>query len=341
MAWGQHNNQLNYCKAKSPGSLALGKKTGMTGKMEDKVSYPEFYNLPDGNILFMHRYGKSGGGNLVINKYLVAQQSWKQLQTNLIDGEQQRNAYWQTFVDNNGVIHISWVWRETWDVATNHDLCYAKSMDNGLTWQKSTGEKYLLPITISNAEVACTIPIRSELINQTSMYADNKSRPYIASYWRPDTGSVPQYQLIYTIEGNWKRKQISNRTTDFSLRGGGTKNIPISRPQIVVDDRNDSIKVYMIYRDSERGSTISMYYCNDISETTWFTTDISDLEVNSWEPTYDPELWKEQNTISLFVQKVGQGDSETLEDLQPQPVYILDINTIPEHGSIIKSSNTD
>lgn len=125
------------------------------------------------------------------------------------------------------------------------------------------------------------------------------------------------------------------------MSGGGTKKIPISRPQLMVDDRNDSIKVYMIYRDSERGSKISMNYCYDISDSTWFMSNLSDFQVNSWEPTYDSELWKEQNIISLFIQKVGQGDAETLEDLQPQPVYILDIATLPQPVDTLRIKRSD
>ena len=44
----------------------------------------------------------------------------------LIDGEGERNAYWQMYVDKAGVIYLSWVWRETQLVETNHDLCYAR-----------------------------------------------------------------------------------------------------------------------------------------------------------------------------------------------------------------------
>ena len=74
------------------------------------------------------------------------------MQDVLIDGEKERNAYWQLYIDNANTIHVSWVWRETPDVATNHDLCYACSHDGGVTWEKSTGEKYRLPITVRNAE---------------------------------------------------------------------------------------------------------------------------------------------------------------------------------------------
>jgi hypothetical protein len=91
------------------------------------------------------------------------------LQNNLIDGQNKRNAYWQTCIDEKGTIHVSWVWRETPDVSSNHDMCYACSKDGGITWQKSTGEKYTLPITAATAEYAVRIPQKSELINQTSM----------------------------------------------------------------------------------------------------------------------------------------------------------------------------
>ena len=41
----------------------------MTGKDEDDVTYPEFYRMPDGDLLFAYRSGASGRGNLVLNRY--------------------------------------------------------------------------------------------------------------------------------------------------------------------------------------------------------------------------------------------------------------------------------
>ena len=54
----------------------------------------------------------------------------------------------------------------------------------GVTWYKSSGEQYELPIQIVNAEYACRLPQNCELINQTSMSADAEGNPYIATYWR-------------------------------------------------------------------------------------------------------------------------------------------------------------
>ncbi len=100
-------------------------------------------------------------------------------------------------VDGEGYVHVSWVWRESPDVASNHDLCYARSLDGGETWQTSLGVKYKMPITEATAEKACEIPQASELINTTSMDADTLGRPYIATYWKTKGSIAPQYRLVY------------------------------------------------------------------------------------------------------------------------------------------------
>ncbi|MBN1182195.1 MAG: BNR repeat-containing protein [Bacteroidales bacterium] len=325
MAWDHHNNALNYCIGKEPGSLIMGTKTEMIGSLEDDVTYPEFFILADGNMIFMYRYGISGRGNLVINKYDIKTKTWSRLHDVLISGENVRNAYWQSCVDKNGTIHVSWVWRETWDVSTNHDMCYAKSTDGGVTWTKSNGDVYTIPITASTAEYVSRIPQKSELINQTSMYADSDGHPYICSYWTPEGSTIPQYHLIYYSDTAWKTLQISNRATPFSLSGGGTKKIPISRPQLVVDDRYDSIIVYLIYRDEERGSKVSVNKSLNTDLTKWAIYDLTDFPVYSWEPSYDTELWKGSMILNIFVLAAGQGDGEKLEDLPAQPVYIIGI----------------
>lgn len=127
MSWDHHGHPLRYCRSVAPGSLELTDKMPMTGKKESRVTYPEFHKLSNGNLLFLYRDGASGRGNLMMNYYDVANKKWSQLHDILIDGEGQRNAYWQMAIDVKGTIHFSWVWRETGDVATNHDICYARS----------------------------------------------------------------------------------------------------------------------------------------------------------------------------------------------------------------------
>lgn len=331
VSFDHHGNRLNYCRGIAPGSLTLGDKEAMTGVDEGNVTYPEFYTLKGGDLLFVYRSGASGRGNLVMNRYDLKTRKWSRVQDVLIDGENERNAYWQLYVDERGVIHLSWVWRETWMVETNHDLCYARSEDGGKTWKKSTGEVYELPIRLANAEYACRIPQGSELINQTSMSTDKKGHPYIATYWRSEDSDVPQYRLVWNDGKGWQEAQVSDRRTPFTLKGGGTKMIPIARPRIVTDGK----RAWYIVRDEEQGSKVSVYYNDDMRHlacdsavlvgSEWKLYDLTDFPVNAWEPSYDTELWKKQRKLHIFVQDTRQGDGERTVAVEPQPVYVLEM----------------
>ena len=257
----------------------------------------------------------------MLNGYDVKSCKWHRIQNVLIDGEEQRSAYWQLYVDERGTIHLSWVWRETWHVETNHDLCYARSFDNGVTWYKSDGEKYELPIRAANAEYACRIPQESELINQTGMSADAEGHPYIASYWRDADSDIPQYRVVWHDGQKWNSRQVSSRHTPFSLKGGGTKMIPISRPRIVVDKG----EVFYLFRDEERGSRVSVAHTKDVTTGTWSICDLTDFSVEAWEPSHDTELWTRKRLLHLFVQKTMQGDGERTVEIAAQPVYVLEV----------------
>ena len=324
MAWDHHNNPLNYARSLRPGTLELGARISMTGKTESSVSYPEFYKLPGGDLLFLYRNGASGRGNLVMNRYSLRTRQWSQLHDNLIDGEGQRSAYWQACVDAKGTIHLSWVWRESPDVASNHDLCYARSVDGGKTWEKSTGEKYVLPIKAATAEYACTIPQKSELINQTSMYADAEGHPYIATYWREAGSAVPQYHLVFHLGRQWQTHNLNFRKTPFSLSGAGTKRIPISRPQIIAWRTGRQLSAALIYRDEERSNRISMAINSNLQKPDWQLYDVTTTPVGSWEPTYDTELWKNKQVLNLFVQRVEQLDAEGKASMPPQMIQVVE-----------------
>lgn len=326
LSFDHHGHKLNYCRSIAPDTLVLGDKEPMIGNEEEDVTYPEFYLLANGDLLFVYRSGASGRGNLVMNRYDLKSRKWERVQDILIDGENERNAYWQLYVDPAGTIHLSWVWRETWHVETNHDLCYARSMDGGKTWYKANGTQYELPIRLGNAEYACRIPQNAELINQTSMSTDAGGHPYIATYWRSADSDVPQYRLVWHDGVIWHHRQVSERKTSFSLKGGGTKMIPISRPRMVVDDG----EVYYIFRDEERGSKVSMYYTKNVQSGEWRVKDLTDFAVNAWEPSHDTELWKTKQQLHIYVQDSRQGDGEKMVETEPQMVYVLELDMLEE-----------
>lgn len=232
--------------------------------------------------------------------------------------------YWRVAVDQVGTIHLSWVWRESPDVASNHDLCYAKSTDGGISWLKSTGEKYQLPITATNAEYTVKIPQQSELINQTSMFADAKGNVFIAGYWRGANETGPQYHLVFKTDSSWKVSNLNFRKTTFSLSGTGTKRIPISRPQIIVWPNGKYYVAGLLFRDAERGNKASIALNDHLGSENWIIKDLTKTSMGDWEPTYDTELWKTKSILSLFLQNVTQIDGEGKAEQTPTQVQVLD-----------------
>ena len=69
-----------------------------------------------------------------------------------------------------------------------------------------------------------------------------------------------------------------------------------------------------------------MSVCNNINKNIWQSKNLTDFSVGMWEPTYDTELWTTDEKLDLFIQYVGQGDAETLDNIPPQVVSILEID---------------
>ncbi len=326
MSWDHHGHPLRYVKGISPGSIELGEKESMIGILEDRVTYPEFYKLSNGDLLFFYRDGGSGNGNLVLNRYYTSQKKWERVQSNLLDGEGLRNAYWQIWVSPNDVIHLSWVWRESANASTNRNIGYVKSSDGGVTWQKSTGELCPVPIKDGSHEVVWEIPVSSNLINTTSMTADSDENPYIATYFKPQDDNYTNCYVFYLKDGSWKRSKITNRTLDFDLAGGGTLKIPLSRPQIVCEESNGKKKLIHIYRDEEFKNQIIFSKASLENELVWENTSLSEKDMGRWEPTFDSELWKEKQELHLYGQYVQQvsGDPNNVSSA-PTMVSVFEV----------------
>ena len=133
--------------------------------------------------------------------------------------------------------------------------------------------------------------------------------------------------IIYNTGSGWKQEQITHRTTKFSLAGAGTKAIPISRPQLVVQEGSDSTAAWMVYRDEERGSKVSIARTSNLGHTPWTISDLTTSSVHFWEPSFDPDLWNASSTFDLYVQDAQQGDGETLVEYAPQAVQVMELTS--------------
>jgi hypothetical protein len=326
VAWDHHANPLNYCRSLSPRSLELGPKMAMTGLMEKSVTYPLFFRHPDGGLLFLYRDGRSGKGNVVLNRYNLKAREWRQLHENLIDGEGARSAYLAATLDAQGTLHLAWNWRDSPDVATNHDLCYAKSSDGGQNWKTTTGTTLTLPITAATAEYALQIPQNSTLMNPPSLTADGDGHPFIVTYWAPAGTHIPQFHLVRHDGTQWTAAAISHRTQSFELQGTATKRPPISRASVLAGQPGRRTPAAcIVYRDDERGGRIILSSCENLGTEAWQDTELTTESMGAWEPSVDATQWNKFGQIHLLVQTVQQLDGN---DSKPGAVPPTPISTL-------------
>lgn len=169
LAFDHHGDTLNYrvsepAIATDPASFTWS--TSLFSDVRDylkpgetlyNLTYPNFFQTPDGDLQFRYRYGGSGDGVDRIVDYDGSTGTWGSYRTYIkgtgyfedqIGGSSSRNAYPNLMTYGpNGKLHVSWVWRESAGGA-NHDLMYAYSDDGGYTWYN--GEDSIVKIVLSD-----------------------------------------------------------------------------------------------------------------------------------------------------------------------------------------------
>ncbi len=222
-----HCSKLRYWRSQRPGDAGSLKAINrMTGREEGRCTYPKFIAGAGGRLFFMYRDGGSGNGRRLVNAYDAAAGKWTRfLSKPLFSGKARgrtMNAYPVGLrTDPKGVTHVAWVWRDSPDCSTNHDLCYARSADFK-TWTNSKGEKLALPITVNTAEKVDPVPARGGLHNWGNNLAfDLKNRPLI-TYIKFDKKGNNQVWAARLETGKWKIYQLTQWKHRVFFRGGGS-----------------------------------------------------------------------------------------------------------------------
>jgi len=192
----------------------------MTDANEESCTYPIFMKH-NNQLFFRYRSGKSGKGNILINKYNTESSSWEPIMnTALFDGESKRNAYPSEFFIANDFFHLVWVWRETPDCETNHSPCYAKTKDF-ISWYDASGNIIDLPIKSNGSGAIEILQIRSGLLNGNLKVGFDVMGRQIISYHRFDKNGYTQLYNVRFEEGVWKTYQTSNWAYRWDFKGRG------------------------------------------------------------------------------------------------------------------------
>ncbi|ATY32394.1 BNR repeat-containing protein [Sphingomonas psychrotolerans] len=253
VAANMHNDPLVYFRTTGAGDVrTLTRVPAMVEPAAERsMTYPTFLKDAGGRLIFKYRDGGSGRGREIYN--VLDGAGWKRLtDAPLVDGEGKRSAYFVGPVPGpDGWFHLSWVWRDTPDAATNHDLSYARSPDL-LHWERSDGTPLPLPIRLRDAEIVD--PVRSHggmINNNTPIGFDAPSRPVIA-FHKFDSAGDTQIFVARREDRRWRVTQASdwkgfrwdfggNGSLDFRLRiaapvvDGKTLRVPVIRDGKPID----------------------------------------------------------------------------------------------------------
>jgi hypothetical protein len=219
-----HVSPLVYFRTTVAGDITTMTRAPMIGTEEASTTYPGFLTLASGQLLFSYRSGGSGDGDWYWNIYDPQSHHWRRwLNSPLFGGTATSVSAYPSGPQKgpDGRYHMIWVWRDSGDASTNHDLSYARSADL-LHWEAVDGTPLTLPITLAQrSTIVDPVPTNGGLFNgQIHLGWDAQGR-VAASYIKYDAAGNTQ---AYTArrEGNaWKIYQTSSWSWRWNLGGTG------------------------------------------------------------------------------------------------------------------------
>jgi hypothetical protein len=212
----------------------------MTGDQERRVTYPRFLHDDAGDLVFMYRYGSSGDGDQILNRYDTTTRQWHRLLDQPLTcgrvGDATMNAYLHGPVRGpDGFFHLAWVWRDTPDCETCHDVCYARSRDL-VHWERSDGTPLGLPITAATCEVVDPVPAGGGLLNGLLRIGfDAAGRP-VLSYHKYDDMGRSQIFTARLEDGRWRIRQTSDWSERIAFSGRGSIGLEASVGSVTLAD---------------------------------------------------------------------------------------------------------
>lgn len=279
-----------------------------------KISYPRFWQTPEGGLQFGYRLLGSGNGMRLMVSYDAKKGIWhskKQIDSNIGKYEESssRGSYPNGYnYGPKGHLHTTWVWREGAG-SGNHDLMYAYSKDQGHTWLNSEGDKINGPAALKTPGIT-VVKIDEDygLGNTHGQAVDSKGRIHAvirhcddeslaAAGSKPGevrfgpTGARRYYHYFRGLEGTWEK-------IDLPVVAG-------SRSKVFIDKADNA---YLIYQKSGKLMIAAASASNS-----WNDWELIHTENGSFhnEMLGDFCRWQDSSVLSVMVQDKPKGYEAT------------------------------
>jgi hypothetical protein len=342
MAFDHHASRLNYRVSKpdaasDPESAIWNQSlfsevlhTLGSVRPEDRITYPRFFNAPNGNLMLYYRAVTSANGDGMIEEYNGNKHDWtpglgkfiaRDIDTFTVNGatSRYRCPYLNSISYSGTRLHVSWIWRDLFEktnARNQHSLCYVYSDDDGRTWHNSAGKvvgetgKTFIHLNTPGL-VASEISTNQGLSNQNTHYAYPDGSIHIVMLHRSKGSSGNPYQHHWRTPGGiWNQE-----TLPFS----GT------RPKLVgAEDRS----LILVYTSGDQLRIAKGVPNSDKSHWQWSNIKLPQAQSCYGDALLDLDRWDAENVLSIYCQEEPSKTIQTKEsnpiDGIPSPLKVVD-----------------
>jgi hypothetical protein len=355
MAWGAHNGALTY-RVSRKGAATHPESVKWEaslfgpilselekGKPPACITYPRFWQTPDGNLQFGYRTGFAGKGDRWLVDYDGDTGVW--MNTRQIDSGLQgtyedalAKTTWRCSYPNGydygplGRLHVTWTWRERKpDDTANHDIMYAYSEDRGNTWCNNQGVLLAGPPNVESPGIKVVdIGRNHSLINTQSQAVDSRGRIHTVMWHTTDeTIKAAKMKPEHVLEcwgppdarryhHYWRDDDGTWRHTELPWQSGTV-------PKLFMDKDDNAYLVYgatnryMIkVHDEDHNCTIAAAS----AKSKWTDWKVIHVDKGNYisDVLGDLYRWKQEGVLSVMVQEIPK------EDGAPAALKILDFS---------------
>lgn len=298
------------------------------------ITYPRFWQTPDGGLQFCYRQGGSGNGDRMLVDYDAKSSTWGN--TRQIDSRyglfeddmgksQSRCSYPNGYnYGPDGKLHATWVWRES-SQGSNHDLMYVFSEDRGKTWLNNRGDVLNEPAHVNSPGITVVEIGRGHgLMNTHGQAIDSLGRVHVVMWHCTDqslqaAGSKPGQHRWGPNEARsyhhyWRDANADWHHIELPVVAG-------TRPKLFMDDDDNA---YLICSDawtrkifSTKGDLLILGATSGANWEDWKTLHVEKGPFIN-EMLGDYYRWKQDKILSVMVQESPQ------EPHEATPLRILD-----------------
>jgi hypothetical protein len=309
--------------------------------MPIKITYPRFWQTPEGELQFCYRRGGSGNGDRMLVDYDSKSGKWKN--TRQIDsgqglfkdsmGESEtRCSYPNGYTYcSNGNLHATWVWRES-SQGANHDLIYVYSEDQGKTWHNNDGKTLSEPPHVNSPGIkAVNIERTYGLMNTHGQDVDSEGRIHVVMWHCSDeslkaAGSKPGEERWGPLSA--RRYHHYRRNSDGTCRHTELPWVAGSRPKVFIDKSDNILLIYSTRENYLNKDQNVKYSEGDLvialatKKSGYSDWKIIHTEKGPFvnEMLADYYLWKKKGILSIVVQEMPKYKH------QPTSLRVLDFS---------------